>query len=186
MGVLGVPYRIAYEAIRARSGLTDVQAFLVDPNGNTLGPFAMPELIANSGIYTYTFNTTITSPAGEYIVIIISPTEMIKSYSRASLYPSVDITGLQNFLSSLVSPSLKGFVRADNQIVGVIKGETMINANIENDSTIFGIAQQDERLSAVIKSDSTVRANVGENSQINAKVQNESNVLGVLQGDLLI
>lgn len=79
-----------YEAARFRSGLTNVQAFILKPDGSLAGPFLLRELPSVfAGRYFFDFFTGPTDSEGEYFASIFSPTENIQTTVRISLYQKV-------------------------------------------------------------------------------------------------
>lgn len=112
MGILGIPYRAIYEGKNFRSGLTDVVAAVLRPDNVPLGPFPMPELGSPFlGRYAFNLSTSPLSPEGEYLIMILSPTENIQTtlkvpvYKRQTVYSNRistafnDVTGMQEVLA---------------------------------------------------------------------------------------
>lgn len=77
MANLGVPFKIAYWAKDAKSGLTSITAKVLKPDGTTVGPLILTEVIDPdfSGSYTATFNTLTNDDEGNYLFVISSPSE---------------------------------------------------------------------------------------------------------------
>lgn len=88
MGYLGTPYRVAYEAKRLTTGLTDIVGLVRKPNGALAGPYPFVEMAAPfQGRYYFDFYSSPTGdPQGEYVTMIVSPTEGIQTSWKMPLY----------------------------------------------------------------------------------------------------
>lgn len=87
MGYVSLPYRVVYEASSFRSGLTDIRALVLKPDLSVSGPYAMTEMpSAFRGRYFFDFITSASDPEGEYVTMIVSPSENIQTTIRLSLY----------------------------------------------------------------------------------------------------
>lgn len=70
-GLLGRPYKVFYTAINQRSGVTGIVARILRPDGGVAGPIALTEIGGDFvGVYSFTLNTTESSPKGEYLITI--------------------------------------------------------------------------------------------------------------------
>lgn len=96
---LGSNISIAYQS--EKTGL-DIHAFVLLPNDQKLGPFALSE-IGNDfpGLYRLIFTTTSSSQLGEYIFKVVSPAEKVTKYTKVNL---VDIQSSN--ISATMSQSL--------------------------------------------------------------------------------
>jgi len=80
MAVLGTPYRVMYESKNLLSGLTNVIAQVMKPNGSVAGVYSLTELSGFfAGIYYFDYTTLSTDPVGEYIVMVYSPSESVRA-----------------------------------------------------------------------------------------------------------
>lgn len=98
MGFLGKPERVVYWSKNFRTGLTDVQAYALKPNGSIAGPFPMPEFssIAFRGLYYFDLITSLVDPEGDWIISILSPTEGIRNPSKVRFDTQVTGSGSVN------------------------------------------------------------------------------------------
>jgi hypothetical protein len=145
MGYLSVPYRVVYEGKAFRSGLTNVQAMVVKPNGSLSGPFSLPEMASPFlGRYFFDYLTQTTDPEGEYFAMIISPTEGIQDTLRIPLYNPIQNTGGggggSDVLGFIDDAALSGVVDDGGPVVGVLSGD---NA--------FGFVQDQENISGLVE-----------------------------------
>lgn len=109
MGYLGVPFTLSYSARNYRSGLTNVIALVIKPNGSIAGPYQMSEAAAPfGGRYYAQFLTSTSDPEGEYLAEIFSPSESpnpsplrVPLYLRPDL--SAQITQLQQSVTALTA-----------------------------------------------------------------------------------
>lgn len=131
MGYLGVPYRILYLAKGYRSGLTDVVAVVVKPNGGMVGVFPMREFPAPfTGQYYYDYLSGQGDPQGEYFSLVISPTEQTQDSARISLYNPVPTT-IQAISQTPVAVS--GLVKTGS-VVGFVQSDDVSGATGNNPS----------------------------------------------------
>lgn len=87
MGYVSIPYRVVYEARGFTPGLTDVRALIIKPDSSIAGPYALTEMpSAFRGRYFFDFITSASDPEGEYMAMIVSPSENIQTTVRLSLY----------------------------------------------------------------------------------------------------
>lgn len=102
MGQLATPYRIVYQAKNFTTGVTGVVAFVMKPNNAMAGPFPMTEMASPFlGNYYCDFFTTSSDPQGEYLEMIFSPNEGIKSSKKFGLYAAPDIAGLNAAIAQI-------------------------------------------------------------------------------------
>lgn len=103
MAVLGTPCRVVYESKDFRTGLTDVVAVVKKSNNSNAGPYPMAEMPSPfQGRYYFDLITTTSDPAGEWTVLIVSPTDGIQTTKELSLYPPVDISSQVAQLAALL------------------------------------------------------------------------------------
>lgn len=117
MAQLGQNERITYTAKNLQSGLTDLTAYVLKPNGSRLGPFDVDEYgDANfKGFYFFDFITSKTTDAfGTYTGVIISPTEGHRSAFKI-VYEEISVGELGNITDS-ISDSIKLLNKADIEI----------------------------------------------------------------------
>lgn len=103
MAVLGQPERLVYFSKEALSGLTDVVAFIVKPDGTEVGPLPMTEFPGPnfSGAYFVNFNTDVqTDENGTYVWVAISPTEGHKDFSKV-VYEEISISEIADIVESV-------------------------------------------------------------------------------------
>jgi hypothetical protein len=136
MAYLGVPYKIAYIAENFRTGLTDIIAMVELPDGTVCGPFDFTESlgVGFGGIYTAIYTPHTYSPEGQYLALVISPTERVRSLIKFEEFvrPPLQVeTNIQNFGSVIevtpvlenvnvtLEPNETNVVEIDNNIVSV-------------------------------------------------------------------
>lgn len=122
MAILGLPYRIIYEAKDLRSGLVDVFARIRKPNGVWIGPFPLTEESDPSmaGIYTYNLSTALADPEGEWYGHIDSPTENHRVGIRISFSRSSGSGGTID----IGCPKLVGRIRLRRSLLGRVSKTT--------------------------------------------------------------
>lgn len=104
MGILGKPYRIGYEARNFATGLIDVAARILRPDGSQSGPFTMIEASAPfGGRYFVDLISMPTDPEGEYFIAIQSPSEGIQTTERVSLYSDISIQTQISELNDIIN-----------------------------------------------------------------------------------
>lgn len=99
MAILGVPFKVAYWAKNAKSGLSSITAKVMRPDGTIIGPLILTELADPSfaGSYSATYNTTVNDPEGNYIFVVSSPQESSHKAFKTEYFETrsdIDISGL--------------------------------------------------------------------------------------------
>lgn len=81
MAKLGRPARIVYQAKNSLSGLTDIIARVFKPDGSQAGNYPLIAIsgVHFSGFYYFDYITSVGDDLGDYIGVVISPTEGIKT-----------------------------------------------------------------------------------------------------------
>lgn len=154
-GVLGQPHRITYTAKSLVSGLTDIKAYVIKPDLNRVGPFALNELADPkfAGFYFFDFITAPSDSPGEYFGIIDSPSE---NGHRApfKINFSGDRAILQNIDTRTVN--LPGDPASDSTVTtrtqAILDGLTDV-VRISDLSAISGVLNYKAEMSAVFKND---------------------------------
>ena len=79
MASLGKPETVLYTAKNLASGLPDIFAKVIKPNGDIVGPFSLVEMSEPefAGVYKFEFLTDeFNDPLGTYVGVICSPSEL--------------------------------------------------------------------------------------------------------------
>ena len=92
--ILGVPYKIAYDAVKFRSGLTDVSVTILRPDLTLFAELLLSEVSLLPGLYVRDLVTTTSEQTGKWLYRVSSPTEGIvrdgSVYMEAPGAPSGD------------------------------------------------------------------------------------------------
>lgn len=77
MPILGQIYRITYVAKNQKSGLSNITAKVLKPDGSIVGPLALAEIVDASfnGAYMAQYTPSTSDPEGGYVFAIASPNE---------------------------------------------------------------------------------------------------------------
>jgi hypothetical protein len=166
--LLGTAYRVSYIAKKFESGLTDITAQVIKPNGSVIGVFSLFEFdsAAFKGMYYFDLSTDVSDPEGEYIGLIHSPSEDLKTGFKVTFRPASDSSFKQPSLEDshlkgvlLDAPPLKGFILNSGKITGIVsasklKGsvstQTQISGKIHNNS-ITGVLSDKSFLRGILK-----------------------------------
>jgi hypothetical protein len=139
MAILGVPYKVIYEALNLTSGLTDITVEILSPSGVSYGPFALTEEAGASGLYSYDFATSSNGVEGEWVSYIHSPSEGIRTAARISLHKATGAGGPSGIVSEI-----RGHVIKNEMLTGVIS-QNKISAKII-DNKLKGIVGGDAKV----------------------------------------
>jgi len=86
--------------------LTDVVALVLKPDLSISGPYPMVELPGYfRGLYYFDLITNPSDPQGEYVVLMVSPTEGTKDVYRIPLYQSA-VSAIQSTVPSILNVQL--------------------------------------------------------------------------------
>jgi hypothetical protein len=174
VGYLGIPDRVIYESKFFRTGLTNVMALVLKPNGSMSGPYSLIELPGPmAGRYSFDYMTSISDPEGEYFAMIYSPSDSLQTTKRLSLYlkpndlqPQIDILNEQialltsmmtSLLASTIPPNIYGEVFSSKVITGIIF-DSEIEGMISDDFSINGKIEESEEI-GMIETDSEIIIN---------------------------
>lgn len=77
---------MAYIAKNNLSGLTNITARVLRVDGSVVGAFPLMEAASAffQGLYSFDFITQISNPPGEYLFVINSPTEGLKTFQKVT------------------------------------------------------------------------------------------------------
>lgn len=117
MAQLGKPEKVVYTAKQLTTGLTDIKAYVMKPNGDIVGPFPLLEVDDNNfeGIYTFSFHTdSVNDEHGVYVGIIVSPSENHRTSFKLN-YESLEINELNSMVVSIAN-SLALIKQADIEL----------------------------------------------------------------------
>lgn len=133
MSILGIPYRVFYEAKNFRTGLTDIVGLVSKPNSSMQGPYAMTELTgAFAGIYFFDYHTSEGDPEGEYLALVISPTDGIKDSKRISLYNKPQVPPPAQISGAVLSGgSITGKAYDQSRVLGFVFDDDSIQDTVE-------------------------------------------------------
>ncbi len=132
MGFIASPYRVLYEAVGFRTGLTDVQAAILKPDNSIAGVFPMMECPTPfSGRYYFDYITSSSDPQGEYFAMIVSPSEAQQQTLRISLYK-----GQQSPSILSGATAITGFVLPDDNITSYTNNDNILG--IVTDQNVEG------------------------------------------------
>lgn len=125
MSLLGIPYRVVYEAREHATGLSNISCRVIKPNGAIVGDFTLTEFAnaAFKGFYYFDLITQDTDPEGEWIAIINSASESIRAPWRISFQKdrTAEIqSDLGEALHGFLGPDVLGEVSGTDEIIGVI------------------------------------------------------------------
>lgn len=156
MAYLGVSYQLAYEAKNFRSGLTDIIAMVVKPNGAVVGPVSLTEFVAMGfqGLYGYSFVTQLNDPEGEYLASIISPTENIRDFHRFTLDQRPAASGVT--------------IQSAGSVIGYVNATAIIQGNVIQNNEVMGVVQADASVCATLSENETIETTLNENQIIGA------------------
>ena len=164
MAYLGTPYRVTYEAKYLRSGLTDVKAFVVKPDSTVAGLFSLAEMPFTTlrGLYTYDLMTSENDPEGEWIGIILSPSENVKTAFRISLQKN-PLVQFQNLFQALTNPGggaaeLQGSFELSSEYVGQVERGPELLGFIETGDIEAEIEQNLETVGSPDETDEIIGA----------------------------
>ncbi len=114
MAQLGQKERITYTAKNLKSGLDDLTAYIIKPNGVKVGPFDVEEYSDPifTGFYYFDFFTNkSTDDFGTYTGVIVSPTENHRAPFKI-VYEEISVGELSDIVDS-VTDAIKMLNRAD-------------------------------------------------------------------------
>lgn len=140
MGYITYPFRVYYEGKNFRTGLTDVIGYVLRPDNVVQGPFPMPES-AVPGRYYFDISTVVGDPEGEYLAIVISPTDSIQDSLRVGLYRKPFAFGNVNVIQGGIqlqgrveSPEVDGSIESagiDGQVVDVGVDGSVVSPSVD-------------------------------------------------------
>ena len=125
MAILGTPHRIVYAARGLAVGLVGVSARIKRPNQTevilALAPMSGADF---AGLYYADLITTEDQPAGEWIGVVVSPQEGIRSPFRVSFEAPAGSAG-----SSELAAMIAALLARDNAVA--VRGEVEDGENLE-------------------------------------------------------
>jgi hypothetical protein len=160
LGYLGSANRVVYESKNFVSGLTGVAAAVIKPDNSIAGPYALMELPAPfSGRYYFDFITTLSSPTGEYVIMIVSPSENIQTTKTISIYqdPAASI----EMAAAAINAAATSITAVSVQLS---------NSNTQLISTVNDLAAEVVQLTSSLEQLQAVSAQILENSQLIANI----------------
>lgn len=133
MAFLGVSYRLAYEAKAFRTGLSNIIAVVLRPDGSFTPAMPMVELSTPgfTGIYAVQFPSSFSDPEGEYLAVIVSPTDNVRDVHRFTLEIRPTIA------TAPFMPSIVGVVPDQPPVAGEV-GSSGIIGEVPNTSQQLG------------------------------------------------
>jgi hypothetical protein len=148
LATLGQPERIYYTSKNFVSGYTDIVAFVKKPNNATAGPYPLVDSAENlfKGFYYFDLMTSLADPAGEWIISIVSPTEIAKvpykvefeqpSGGSSSVASSAGIEPIVGYVD--VSQDIQGLVDFTFDILGFIPETNDVLGGIDSSQDVTG------------------------------------------------
>lgn len=124
MAFLGTPHRIFYVAKNLAPGLTGITAKVLRPDNAVVGTFPLspsPGGASFSGLYYFDLITSVSDPAGEWMAMVDSPSEGIRSPLKVSFERNefIDINAKLDALSlTLVGSIMDGVVEGTGEVTG--------------------------------------------------------------------
>ena len=117
MAQLGQKERITYTAKNLRSGLDDLTAYVIKPNGAKVGPFEVLEYADSNfrGFYFFDFHTNKSiDDFGTYTGVIVSPTEIHRAPFKI-VYDEISVGELNDIVDS-VTDAIKMLSKVDLEV----------------------------------------------------------------------
>lgn len=138
MALLGVPYRLAYEAKNFTSGLSNIIAVVLRPDGSFGSAMSMAELTAPgfAGIYAAQYASSTSDPEGEYLAVVISPTDNVRDVHRFTLELRPTIA------TAPFMPALLGVVPDQPPVAGMVGSGGIIGEVMDNSQQLGGSVGQ--------------------------------------------
>lgn len=124
MAYLGTPHRVFYVAKNLATGLTGITAKVLRPDNVVIGTFplsASPGGAPFAGLYYFDLITANTDPEGEWMCMVDSPSEGIRSPLKISMEKNRwnEIETKLNALSlTLVGSIMDGMIEGTGEVIG--------------------------------------------------------------------
>ncbi len=124
MAFLGTPHRIFYVAKNLATGLTGITAKVLRPDNAVIGTFPLspsPGGVSFGGLYYFDLITSTSDLPGEWMVMVDSPSEGIRSPLKVSFEKNEfpDIKAKLDALSlTLVGSIMDGVVEGTGEVTG--------------------------------------------------------------------
>lgn len=133
MSILGSAYRLVYEARNFRVGLTDVVATVIKSDSSKIGPISLVESTESGfeGVYLANIPTSEADPIGEWIGLISSASDGLKSTFRMSMQKvssgggSSDISDGCLLVGTIINGKLLGSM-ANSSLQGQMTKQTLV------------------------------------------------------------
>ena len=160
MARLGIANKIIYSSKDHVTGLENITAKVIKPNGLVMGPFNLSEITEPGfeGNYFFNFSTSLSDPEGDYFGTIFSADENHRTNFKVSVYASESGGG-------------SGPVSTDSEepLIGIIEDITISGSICDDDDFVLGNIT-DSNLSGEMGDDSLVSGNVDSNT-LNGSVE---------------